>query len=253
MNPGGSIIYERRNKYMDTLTDLLRSSNHTVIFTGAGMSTESGLPDFRSKDRGLWERFNPDELANIDALKHNTDEFTKFYQFRLSELNKYEPHDGHRILAKWEKAGLVKGIITQNVDAFHADAGSDNVMELHGSFRTFHCHDCKQEYDRDYYFAGNSICSCNGVIRPGIVLFGEQLPQNTFMDAEAIAAKADLFIVLGSSLSVSPANMFPLVAKEAGAKLAIINREPTDYDRYADVVIQHKGIKEALTEVDASL
>lgn|SRR5699024_25488 len=243
----------RGESYMDTLTDLLRSSNHTVIFTGAGMSTESGLPDFRSKDRGLWERFNPDELANINALKHNTDEFTKFYQFRLSELNKYEPHDGHHILAKWEKAGLVKGIITQNVDAFHSDAGSDNVMELHGSFRTFHCHDCKQEYNRDYYFAGNFICSCSGVIRPGIVLFGEQLPQDTFMDAETIAAKADLFIVLGSSLSVSPANMFPLVAKEAGAKLAIINREPTDYDRFADVIIQHKGIKEALTEVDASL
>lgn len=237
---------------MDQLTDLLRTSNHTVVFTGAGMSTESGLPDFRSKDRGLWEKFNPNELANVHALRHNTKEFTEFYQFRLAELNKYEPHEGHRILAKWEESAKIKGIITQNVDAFHSDAGSRHVMELHGSFRTFHCHTCHKQYDRAYYFAGNSICSCGGVIRPGIVLFGEQLPQDTFMKAEEEAAKADLFIVLGSSLTVSPANMFPLVAKENGAKLVIINREPTDYDQYADIVIQDKSIRDVLTELDTA-
>ena len=108
---------------MEKLLNLLKSANHTLVFTGAGMSTESGLPDFRSKDRGLWERFNPNELANVQALIHNTDEFTEFYQYRLSEINKYVPHKGHNILAKWEQDGLIKGIITQNVDAFHSDAG----------------------------------------------------------------------------------------------------------------------------------
>ncbi|HLR70742.1 MAG TPA: NAD-dependent protein deacylase [Pseudogracilibacillus sp.] len=232
---------------MKQLVDLLQTSKHTIIFTGAGMSTESGLPDFRSKDRGLWEKFNPNELANVQALIHNTEEFTNFYRYRLSEITKYKPHKGHYILAEWEKSGRIKGIITQNVDAFHFDAGNKNVMELHGSFYTFYCHACKKEYDRNAYLDGKTTCTCEGIIRPGIVLFGETLPHDTFTKAEQEAHQADLFIVLGSSLSVSPANMFPLLAKENGAKLVIINREPTAYDMYADLVIQDKSIKEILT------
>ena len=238
---------------LDKLVQLLQDSNYTIIFTGAGMSTESGLPDFRSKDRGLWEKFNPNELANVHALIHNTEEFTNFYRYRLSEITKYKPHEGHLVLADWEKLGRVKGIITQNVDAFHHDAGNSNVMELHGSFRKFHCHSCKKEYERTDYLDGKTTCECGGTIRPGIVLFGENLPQDTFEKAEREATQADLFIVLGSSLSVSPANMFPLVAKENGAKLVIVNREPTDYDMYADLVIQDKSIKEVLIETDKKL
>lgn len=239
---------------LEKFIDLLTNASYTIVFTGAGMSTESGLPDFRSKDRGLWEKFNPDELANVHALLHNTEEFTKFYQYRLSEVNKYQPHEGHKILAAWEKRGIIKGIITQNVDAFHSDAGSENVMELHGSFRTFHCHKCKKEFERAVYLDGVSTCDeCGGTIRPGIVLFGENLPQHTFTKAEEEALQADLFIVLGSSLSVSPANMFPLVAKENGAKLIIVNREPTQYDSLADLVIQDKSIRQLLMEVDENL
>lgn len=234
---------------METLVSLLKSSQYTVIFTGAGMSTESGLPDFRSKSRGLWEKFNPNELANVHALKHNTKEFTDFYRYRLSEVTKYKPHEGHFILAEWERKGLIKGIITQNVDGFHHDAGSQNVMELHGTFRSFHCHDCKKEQSRDAYLAGDTICSdCGGVIRPGIVLFGETLPQDVFLQAEIITSKADLFIVLGSSLSVSPANMFPIQAKQHGAKLVIVNREPTELDDYADHLIHNRNIKDLLIE-----
>ena len=235
------------------LAKLLQDSNYTIVFTGAGMSTESGLPDFRSKDRGLWEKFNPNELANVHALLHNTEEFTNFYRYRLSEITKYKPHEGHFILADWEKNGIINGIITQNVDAFHSDAGSKNVMELHGSFRKFHCHRCKEEYERPTYLEGKSTCTCGGTIRPGIVLFGENLPQDTFGKAEREAKQAELFIVLGSSLSVSPANMFPLVAKENEAKLIIINREPTDYDMFADYVIQNKSIKEVLIELNEQL
>src|SRR5699024_7744193 len=124
---------------LDKLLSLIKESNSTLIFTGAGMSTESGLPDFRSKDRGLWEKFNPDELANVNALLNNEAEFTKFYQYRLGEISKYQPHKGHFVLAKWEEAGIIDGIITQNVDGFHSDAGNKNVFELHGSFRDMHC------------------------------------------------------------------------------------------------------------------
>lgn len=238
---------------MKEFIDLFTSAKTTVVFTGAGMSTESGLPDFRSKDRGLWEKFNPDELANVDALIHNTEEFTKFYQYRLSELHKYQPHAGHNILGDWENRGLIEGIITQNVDAFHSDAGNKNVMELHGSFRIFHCHDCLKKYEREVYFAGKSTCDCGGTIRPGIVLFGENLPQDTFAKAEHAAKHADLFIVFGSSLTVSPANMFPLVAKQSGSKLVIVNREPTDFDQYADIIVRDKSIKEFLIEANQQI
>jgi len=236
---------------MKEITDLLVSSKHTIIYTGAGMSTESGLPDFRSKSRGLWEKFNPDELANVNALHYNQDEFTEFYRYRLSEVAKYQPHQGHTILADWEKQGLVKGIITQNVDGFHHDAGSENVMELHGTFRKFHCHACEKDHPREAYLNGDTTChNCGGVIRPGIVLFGESLPQEVFLKAGQEALKADLFIVLGSSLSVSPANMFPVEAKENGAELVIINREPTQFDVYADYVVHDRNIKEVLIEMN---
>src|SRR5690625_1198743 len=109
---------------MRQLIELLRSSQYTIVYTGAGMSTESGIPDFRSESRGLWKRFNPDELANVNALHHNQEEFTEFYQQRLSDITKHQPHQGHHILANWEKSGVIQGIITQNVDGFHHAAGN---------------------------------------------------------------------------------------------------------------------------------
>lgn len=239
------------DRYMKLLVDLLTEAKHTIIYTGAGMSTESGLPDFRSESRGLWEKFNPDELANVNALIHNEEEFTDFYRHRLSEINKYQPHDGHRILGEWEKNGFVKGIITQNVDGFHHDAGSENVMELHGTFNSFHCHSCRKEHNRKAYLSGDVHCKdCGHIVRPGIVLFGESLPQDVFMKAEQETLQADLFIVLGSSLSVTPANMFPMLAKENGAKLIIINRDPTELDMFADRVIQDRNIKEVLVTMN---
>lgn len=239
---------------MEKLKKLLTHATYTIVYTGAGMSTESGLPDFRSKSRGLWEKFNPDELANVNALMNNEKEFTDFYRYRLSEITKYKPHDGHYTLSKWEDMGLVKGIITQNVDGFHHDAGNDNVMELHGTFRNFHCHNCGKDHPREAYLTGDVHCkTCEGIVRPGIVLFGEMLPQDVFRQAEEQTMQADLFIVLGSSLSVSPANMFPMQAKENGAKLVIVNRETTPYDMFADHVIQDHTIKEVLTEVDQLL
>lgn len=239
---------------MKQLVTWMKEAKQIVFYTGAGMSTESGLPDFRSKDRGLWEKFNPDELANVDALLHNTEEFTSFYQHRLSEITTYKPHEGHFILGNWEKNGIIQSIITQNVDGFHSDAGNKNVHELHGSFRTFYCHKCGEKHSQTRYLQGDATCiHCDGVIRPGIVLFGEQLPQIPFTRAEEESTSSDLFIVLGSSLSVSPANMFPLIAKENGAKLIIINREHTPYDSHADKVIRDQSIREALLTLDSLL
>ncbi|WP_047985792.1 NAD-dependent deacylase [Ornithinibacillus californiensis] len=239
---------------MEDVVRLLQSSSYTIVFTGAGMSTESGLPDFRSKNRGLWTKFNPDELANVHALEHNFEEFTDFYQYRLREIEKYEPHEGHHVLGKWEKQGITGGVITQNVDGFHHDAGNKNVMELHGTFRKFFCNRCKREQSREKYLNGQHQCVfCDGPVRPGIVLFGEMLPEDVFYKAEIETGKADLFIVIGSSLTVTPANMFPMIAKEHGAKLVIVNREATPMDHYADYIVRDQSIKEWLVGVDREL
>ena len=229
--------------------DLLQESNYTVIFTGAGMSTESNLPDFRSAASGLWNKFNPMELATIDAMRNNTKEFKEFYTMRIEALQDVQPHMGHTILAEWEEKGQIQSVITQNVDGFHQRAGSKKVAELHGTLRHCHCNDCGQIYDNEQFVNNDTKCKCGGMIRPSVVLFGENLPEEALDFAEVEARKAELFIVLGSSLQVSPANYFPSIAKRNGAKLVIVNMEPTPLDGIADLVIHGRKIGEVLGEL----
>lgn len=231
------------------LAALLKESKYTVVFTGAGMSTESGLPDFRSA-KGLWKQVDPTKLASIDALENNRDEFIQFYHKRMQAIHKYKPHRGHEILGKWEQEGYIQAIITQNVDGFHQRAGSKNVTELHGSLRTVHCHTCGKKYPSSEFIAGRFNCDCGGFLRPSVVLFGEMLPFDAVQKADEETAKAELFIVLGSSLTVYPANSFPVDAKKNGAKLVIVNMEPTEYDDLADFVIHDRKIGEVLQEID---
>ncbi|SFE03717.1 NAD-dependent deacetylase [Lentibacillus persicus] len=228
----------------------LNESNHTVVFTGAGMSTESGLPDFRSANKGMWKQKDPSKIASTEALNSNVDEFIEFYRSRVLTVKDYKPHKGHRILAEWERKGLINSIITQNVDGFHQTAGSQNVAELHGTLTKVHCQTCGKKYENEAYVNETYNCECGGVLRPSITLFGEMLPQDAFQLAQSEAERADLFIVLGSSLSVTPANQFPLIAKDNGARLVIVNREPTEFDRFADEVIHEREIGEVLEEWD---
>ncbi|HHY73266.1 MAG TPA: NAD-dependent protein deacylase [Bacillus bacterium] len=230
----------------------LNESNYTVVFTGAGMSTESGLPDFRSS-KGLWKHKDPSLLASIDALNHNVQEFIDFYRGRVLGINEYKPHRGHYILAEWEKQGIIQSIITQNVDGFHQLAGSIHVAELHGTLRKLHCQACGKEYSSDEYINKKYYCTCAGILRPSVVLFGESLPEEAFQFALEESQKADLFIVLGSSLTVSPANQFPLIAKESGAKLVIVNKDVTPFDFDADLVVHDKMIGELLTEIEEGM
>jgi NAD-dependent deacetylase len=235
------------------LAQWLKTSRYTVVLTGAGMSTESGLPDFRSAQTGLWSKKNPQQLASTYALEHNRDEFIAFYQYRIRTLHQCKPHAGHIILAEWQKQGIVQSIITQNVDGFHQQAGSENVIELHGSLRTVHCQRCHKVYDSNLYVNEQFNCACGGFLRPSVVLFGESLPSDAIDQAWLAAQKAELLIVLGSSLQVSPANQLPLIAKRNGAKLAIVNMEPTELDEWADLVIHHRKIGEVLKEMDNEL
>jgi NAD-dependent deacetylase len=228
---------------IDTMKQWLAESSYTVCFTGAGMSTESGLPDFRSASTGLWKNQNPMKLASTEAMKHNPSEFIEFYRQRIENHQKHTSHIGHEILAKWEKEGELQAIITQNVDGFHHLAGSQNVSELHGTLRTCHCSQCETVYPIARFLDEDLLCECGGFIRPSVVLFGEMLPEKALFQSQQESLKAELFIVLGSSLTVSPANFFPLDAKENGARLVIINRERTEYDHLADLVIKKKLVR----------
>lgn len=233
------------------LAEALARSKSAVVFTGAGMSTESGLPDFRSST-GLWGRYRPEELASTDALNRNFEEFAAFYRKRIEALDGVQPNSGHRILADWEKRGLLKGIITQNVDGLHQAAGSRSVHELHGTLREVRCQDCGASFPAATYRSTVRCPSCSGKLRAGVVLFGEMLPEKAFASAVALASKSDLFIVLGSSLLVSPANMLPQRAKQGGAAFYIVNATETPLDFLADGVY-HGSIGEALAQIDALL
>ena len=183
----------------------------------------------------------------------NVKEFTEFYRERVLGVKEFGPHRGHYILAEWEEKGIIQSIITQNVDGFHQLAGSKRVAELHGTLQKLHCQSCGKEYDSEEYVNREYYCSCGGILRPSVVLFGEMLPQDAFQMAVEEAEKAELFIVLGSSLTVTPANQFPLLAKQSGAKLVIVNLDPTPLDMYADEVIHGKKIGELLKSWDQAL
>lgn len=231
----------------------LQESEFTVVFTGAGMSTESGLPDFRSQ-QGLWCGKDPMLIASTYALENHRDEFVEFYQMRIKEISKHKPHIGHQILAEWEKRGLLHGVITQNVDGYHQQAGNEQVSELHGTLRTVHCTECGQKYDAKRYLEPHGTnCECGGFVRPSIVLFGEMLPDEALSKADEMIRQADLCVVLGSSLQVSPANFYPQMAKENGAKLVIVNMEPTELDGLADLVIHGERVGTWLKQVEEEI
>lgn len=201
------------------LASWLAHAQAATVFTGAGMSTESGLPDFRSAG-GLWKQHRRfEELASVSALRHDFPEFVEFYRWRIRMLQGVEPHGGHRLIARWQREGRVKALITQNVDGLHARAGSPKAIELHGTLRRVRCQDCAREAAAETFLeADGTTCEhCGGKRRPAVVLFGEALPESALQQAQAASERADLFIVMGSSLQVSPANYFPQVARSRGA------------------------------------
>lgn len=231
------------------LAEWIQESRYAVVFTGAGASTESGLPDFRSQ-RGLWKKV-PERLASIDTLLNNPDEFYNFYKERIEGFKDVKPNRVHRILAKWESQGRVKMVITQNVDGLHQMAGSREVAELHGSNAQVRCQECSRMYPREM-FERRYCPECGGMLRPNVVLFGEPLPMGEWMRAQQATEKSDLFLVVGSSLQVYPAAGLPEVAVRQGARLVIINQEPTGMDTLADLVF-HDVAGDVLEAVDRQL
>lgn len=229
------------------LAEALKRSKHAVVLTGAGASTESGLPDFRSKE-GLWKNVDPMKLASMTALRRNPVEFYQFYRHRLARLWGARPNAVHLALAAMQRAGLVKALVTQNVDGLHQAAGSTAVIEVHGSLRESLCLTCKGRFSSaliDVEVASEKDLpqcpECRGVLKPGVVLFEEALPMEAIEAALGAAYQADLFIVVGSSLEVAPVNQLPAIAAAEGADLAIFNLESTYMDRHARWLIREKA------------
>ncbi|MDR7866167.1 MAG: NAD-dependent deacylase [Sporomusaceae bacterium] len=250
---------------LDEVAAAWRSAKFPVVFTGAGMSTESGLPDFRSA-KGLW-KLRPESLATMAALSREPGEFYFFYQWRIARLWEAAPNTGHEALAALAAAGFVKRLITQNVDGLHQRAGSEAV-ELHGTLRTVSCLRCGAGYDsrallpatlgwEEDYRAGRyrpggecACTACGGGLRPDVVLFGESLPADAWGAAERASRAADFYVVVGSSLAVGPANLCPEFALASGARLIIINQEATHLDSRAEWVFRNTaaGVLAALRE-----
>ncbi|WP_328703099.1 NAD-dependent deacylase [Alkalihalobacterium elongatum] len=227
------------------LYEALYASIHTVVLTGAGMSVESGIPDFRSKS-GWWKNIDPLTVATVEALEENYDLFHEFYTVRLKTLGGCKPHEGHHILGKWEKKGLVHEIATQNVDGFHTMASSSQVDQLHGSIRTFRCHQCGSEASLDQFINKESCSLCNGKLRPNVVLFGEMLPEQAWNNALNHMQRANLVIVIGTSLKVYPVSQLPQMTN---GKTIYINKEVNDLHSFFDLTIEGSA-KETLSSVD---
>ena len=225
---------------IDRLKEIIDKAKKIVVFTGAGVSTESGIKDFRGKDGVSKYTDIPIEILISDEYFYrHTEEFYEYYKKCFNCLDK-EPNVTHKYFKKLEDEGKVIGVITQNVDGLHTKAGSKNVLEIHGTIYKNRCLKCGKEYDADYVFNSKGVptCSCGGTIKPDVVLYGEPLPEEAVFEASKLVKEADTMIVLGTSLQVMPASSY--VANFNGENLVIINMDPTPFDNMADLVIHDK-------------
>jgi NAD-dependent deacetylase len=232
------------------LAELIRANQPCVALTGAGVSTESGIPDFRSAG-GIWSTYDPYEFGSIDAFRRDPARVWEFYGLRLGVLADAQPNDAHSALARLEAAGLLDAVITQNVDRLHAAAGSREVVEVHGSIERAECLACGNEVAEVRPLLPIPRCpSCGAVLKPGVVMFGELLPDGVMERAIELARAAALLLVVGTSLEVWPVAGLPEETLAGGGKLAIVNRDPTRYDARAALVV-HASAGEVLRRLRA--
>ena len=222
----------------------LLGSKNTLIFSGAGISTPSGIPDFRSQDKGLWNRFNPMQTASLSAFNSSPEIFFNWLRPLTQSIWQAIPNTAHYAITDLEKRGLLKAVITQNIDGLHQKSGTENVIELHGNIQQLICLNCGHIFETkvfiDEFLLREIIPKCNVcgyILKPNIVLFEEMLPMKAWDEAFNCCKQADLMIVTGSSLEVSPANSLPISAINSGAKLIIVNLNPTELDHHASLVI----------------
>jgi NAD-dependent deacetylase len=240
------------------LAELIGEADSVVALTGAGVSVPSGIPDFRTPETGRWAKVDPMEVAHIDVFERDPERFWSYYRPRFHSLGDKRPNPAHEALAELERRGLLDGVITQNIDRLHRAAGSENVVEVHGTIETSSCRGCTATYtltevDALFTAAGIAECAaCGDAVKPDVVLFGEMLPEAAMREAQSLAARADLMICIGSSLVVHPVAGLPEVTLAAGGELAIVTKGPTPYDRHAVVRLEGE-VDEELGAVLAAL
>ncbi|HEX3042191.1 MAG TPA: NAD-dependent protein deacylase [Solirubrobacterales bacterium] len=242
---------------VERLAELLGQSRHAVALTGAGVSVPSGIPDFRTPETGLWANVDPIEVAHIDVFERDPERFWSYYRPRFSSLGDKEPNRAHAALAELERRGLIEGVITQNIDRLHRAAGSENVIEVHGSIETSSCTACGASFGLDeiadlFDGRGVALCAeCGGPVKPDVVLFGEMLPADAIARATELAEGADLMLCVGSSLVVHPVAGLPQLTLGNGGRLAIVSKGETPYDGDAELKLDGEVDEELVALVAA--
>ena len=234
----------------ERLAELIRGSARIVALTGAGISVPSGIPDFRSPGTGLWTKVDPMKVAHIDAFHRDPKAFWDYYRPRFHMLGDKRPNRAHEALAELEERRMLDAVITQNVDRLHRAAGSQRVIEVHGSIATSSCTSCGASYqlaDVPTLFTDEGVAECScccGLVKPDVVLFGELLPEQAMAEAQELAARADLMLCVGSSLEVYPVAGLPELTLANGGRVAIVTKSGTPYDRQAAVKLNGDVVEE---------
>ena len=229
------------NSKLDTLKTWVDEACHIVFFGGAGVSTESGIPDFRSVD-GLYNqkfKYPPETIISHSFFQRKPEEFFEFYREKMLPLG-FEPNVTHKVLARWEREGKLDAVVTQNIDGLHQKAGSKNVLELHGSVLRNYCVRCHKSFSAEFVknSKGVPLCDCGGVVKPDVVLYEESLNEDVMYRAVKAISEADMLIVAGTSLTVWPAA--GMIRYYRGKRLVLINRDETPFDNEADLVLHEK-------------
>ena len=242
---------------MQQAAQLLAQAQQAVALTGAGLSTPSGIPDFRSPDTGLWDNYDPLEIATLQAFRRHPAEFFTWIRPLARRMFEAQPNLAHVALAELQQAGRLPHIITQNIDGLQQRAGAQQVIELHGDIYTGTCGSCytvyrSAEFQAQFIEAGfiPTCPHCNGIIKPNVILFGEALPVHALMAAKRAVANCDLLLIAGSSLEVAPASDLPMLARSHQARVIIVNQGPTYMDDFCDVLI-HEDVALALPAIAA--
>ncbi len=232
--------------------ELIQSSKNTVVLSGAGVSTASGIPDFRSTHSGLWQNMDPSQVASYSTFSNNPDTFFEWLYPLANKIQNAKPNPAHLALAKLQADKFVSTIVTQNIDGLHTLAGNTDVLELHGNLRYWECLRCHQVPDDNetfLHFCKSGIppacTACNEILKPGIILYEEALPVQIWNNAVEAVDKAELMIVMGSSLTVGPANQLPYIAIKNKIKLIIFTNSSTTMDSFAEIVI-HENVETVL-------
>lgn len=242
---------------IEFVAELLRKAKYAVVLTGAGISTPSGIPDFRSEGTGLWSSDEAMEVASLNTFRTDPERFFVWFRPLAGRIFNANPNPAHVALARLEEAGRIHSIVTQNIDALHHKAGSKNVIEMHGTLRTLSCTQCFRKAGAEQYLEAfiergelPRCFGCNGLMKPDVILFGEQLLQSAWFAAQRESRKCDLMLVAGSSLEVLPVAGLPMQVIDRGSHLVILNNATTYLNVRADVIIQEDvaDILPAITE-----